>query len=184
MNRGRVPHDGLGSVRALTNASGNVVQTYGTDEFGVPHGSLTQGTRTQPFGYTGEQRDPTGLVNLRARLYDPQLGRFLQADPLRGTARNPCSLNRYAYVRNDPVTNVDPAGLYTCSFAFSASISGAGGTVGLQPINIAWDDLGQRGFLPPSLQVGGSTSWGADAEIILCVDQIRESPGNGQSECT
>ena len=62
--------DGLGSVRIITDSTGSVVQTYQTDEFGIP--LLAQGTSTQPFGYTGEQRDPEdGLVYLRARLYDP-----------------------------------------------------------------------------------------------------------------
>ncbi len=66
--------DGLGSVRTITDITGSVVQTYQSDEFGVP--LLAQGTSTQPFGYTGEQRDPEdGLVYLRARLYDPSSGR-------------------------------------------------------------------------------------------------------------
>ena len=46
--------DGLGSVRALTDASGNVVQTYQYDEYGNVVSS--SGSITQPFGYTGEQR--------------------------------------------------------------------------------------------------------------------------------
>ncbi|MBI3965959.1 MAG: hypothetical protein HY329_10020 [Chloroflexi bacterium] len=45
---------------------------------------LTQGTKTGPFQYTGEQRDGNGLVYLRARMYDPQLGRFLRQDSLAG----------------------------------------------------------------------------------------------------
>jgi YD repeat-containing protein len=64
--------DGLGSVRAVTDSSANVVKTYQTDEFGVP--VLTQGTSTQPFGFAGEQVDSEdALVYLRARMYDPAL---------------------------------------------------------------------------------------------------------------
>ena len=59
--------DGLGSVRAITDATGSVVQTYQTDEFGVPLAAGTRGTKTQPFGYTGERRDAeTGFLYLRA----------------------------------------------------------------------------------------------------------------------
>ncbi len=76
--------DGLGSVRAITDSTGSVVQTYGTDEFGISDASLTQGGSTQPFGYTGEQVLGTGLVDLRARAYDPSIGRFLQRDVLPG----------------------------------------------------------------------------------------------------
>jgi len=100
--------DGLGSVRALTDGTGGLVQTYRTDPFGVP--TATQGSNTQPFRFTGEQVDPTGLVYLRARMYDPQSGRFLQRDPLFGLIGSPQSLNRYSYARNNPVTLVDPSG--------------------------------------------------------------------------
>jgi RHS repeat-associated protein len=73
--------DALGSLRALTDASGALIQTYRTDPFGVS--TATQGTSTQPFGFTGEPRDAeTGLVYLRARMYDPQTGRFPRPDTL------------------------------------------------------------------------------------------------------
>jgi RHS repeat-associated protein len=102
--------DGLGSVRALTDASGNVVQTYQTDEFGIP--TLTQGASGQPFRFTGEPRDAeTALVYLRARHYHPAPGRFLQRDPFAGFAGDPLSLNRHACVQNNPITWVDPSGL-------------------------------------------------------------------------
>ncbi|MBI3973620.1 MAG: hypothetical protein HY332_20285 [Chloroflexi bacterium] len=50
----------------------------------------------QPFGYAGEQRDATGLLYLRARMYDPMLGRFLQRDPFVGLQAAPLTLNRFA----------------------------------------------------------------------------------------
>ena len=100
--------DGLGSIRAVTDASARVVATYETDEFGAP--TADAGGLAQPFGYTGEQRDPTGLVNLRARLYDPQVGRFLSRDSFAGVADLPASLNRYSYVHNNPVNETDPSG--------------------------------------------------------------------------
>ena len=66
--------DGLGSVRAVTDGNGSVVQTYQTDEFGIA--TLTQGSSTQPFQYTGDRgaaraRDEaTGAANgkLRCRI--------------------------------------------------------------------------------------------------------------------
>ncbi|MCC6629394.1 MAG: RHS repeat-associated core domain-containing protein, partial [Chloroflexi bacterium] len=85
-------------------------QTQRTDEFGAPQAG--QGSSGQPFGFTGEQRDgETGLVYLRARLYDPQLGRFVQRDPVVGRGQQPQSLNRFAYVQNNPTNAVDPSGL-------------------------------------------------------------------------
>lgn len=64
------------------------------------------------FGYRGEYYNAqTGAVYLRARYYEPELGRFNQKDILRGDISVPVSLNRYAYVRNDPVNFVDPSGM-------------------------------------------------------------------------
>ncbi len=55
--------------------------------------------------FTGEQRDAdSGLYYLRARYYDPSMGRFPGRDPLP-------FFNRYAYVGNNPVNLVDPSGL-------------------------------------------------------------------------
>jgi RHS repeat-associated protein len=104
--------DGLGSVRALTDASANVTQTYQTDEFGVPIASGTQGSSTQPFSYTGKQADTeNGLSYLRARMYDPTTGRFMQRDTFRGGATGPATLNRYSYGLNSPTTLTDSSGL-------------------------------------------------------------------------
>ena len=100
--------DRLGSVRAVSDASGTVTATYRTDEFGVP--TTPTGSSTQPFTYTGEPRDATGLVYLRARYYDPTLGRFMSRDPFAGFGASPLSLNRYAYVGNNPATARDPSG--------------------------------------------------------------------------
>jgi len=101
--------DGLGSTSALTDGSGNVIQTYRSDEFGAP--ASTQGGVTQDVQYAEEQRDESGYVFLRARTYAPTLGRFLQRDPLVGVPMLPLSLNRYAYAGSNPVSAVDPTGL-------------------------------------------------------------------------
>jgi len=103
--------DGLGSVRAPTDGSGALVRTFLTDAFGAPIAS--SGTITQAFQFTGEQRDPTGLINLRVRFYDPAIGRFMSRDPFAGVMGVPLSLNRYSYVLNNPVNAVDPSGLAT-----------------------------------------------------------------------
>jgi RHS repeat-associated protein len=103
--------DRLGSVRALTDASGTVTATYRTDAYGVP--TTTTGSSGQPFGFTGEPVDPTGLVNLRARMYDPTTGRFTSRDSWPGSVTLPTSLDRYVYVQDNPATLTDPSGLDT-----------------------------------------------------------------------
>lgn len=95
--------DHLGSTNALTNDSGQVVESIGYDSFGNSTGSGY--TR---YTYTGREFDAdTGLYYYRARWYDPQVGRFISEDP----ARFRGGLNWYAYVDNDPVNFRDPTGL-------------------------------------------------------------------------
>ena len=71
-------NDGLGSVRQLADPVGQVVQSHSFSPFGVPLGD----SGGEPYGYTGEQWDAsTGLVYLRARYYQPEMGRFIGKDP-------------------------------------------------------------------------------------------------------
>jgi RHS repeat-associated protein len=100
--------DHLGSARTLTDSGGSVIATYQTDAWGVP--TQTTGSSGQPFGFTGEPVDGTGLSFLQARYYDPELGRFLSRDTLTGGLSAPQSLNRYSYVTNNPVRYADPSG--------------------------------------------------------------------------
>jgi RHS repeat-associated protein len=61
--------------------------------------------------FTGQRFDGTiGLYDYGARFYDPALGRFVQADTIVPNPANPQDLNRYAYVRNNPLRYVDPSG--------------------------------------------------------------------------
>lgn len=101
--------DHLQSVRLLTDAAGKVCGAAEYTAFGHADGLPAGATN---FGFTGEWRDPdTGLIFLRARWYDPEVGRFISPDPLWGALERPASLNRYAYVENNPVNGVDPTGL-------------------------------------------------------------------------
>lgn len=95
--------DHLGSTSALTDASGNLVETFSYDSFGNNAGSV----RTR-YTYTGRERDPdTGLLYYRARFYDTQLGRFMSEDPIGFTTGD---VNLYGYVLNNPANFRDPSG--------------------------------------------------------------------------
>lgn len=102
--------DRLGSVRELTDATGAVIATYRTDEWGIP--TQATGTSSQPFRFTGEPLDGTGLVYLRARYYDPSVAVFVSRDTWPGSTASPQSLNRYAYATGNPTTFSDPSGHY------------------------------------------------------------------------
>jgi len=102
-------HDGLGSVRQLVDTTGQIETNYAYDPFGVP---LVGGDVSNPYQYAGEAWDAeVELLYLRARYYQPEVGRFITKDPWAGDVWRPGTLNRYVYVTNSPVNLVDPRGL-------------------------------------------------------------------------
>ena len=100
--------DGLNNILAVTDASGNVKNTYAYDDFGEV--ICKNETVSNSILFTGELVDESGLTYLRARFYDPTLGRFLTRDTYAGNIENPRSLNLYTYCENDPVNFLDPLG--------------------------------------------------------------------------
>ena len=56
----------------------------------------------------------SNLDNFKARYNASFIGRFMSADPAGGKRADPQTLNKYSYVRNNPLTVTDPTGLYTC----------------------------------------------------------------------
>ncbi len=62
-------------------------------------------------GFTGhEHLTDLGIIHMNGRLYDPVLGRFMQADPIIQAPHNAQSHNRYSYVLNNPLSFTDPSG--------------------------------------------------------------------------
>jgi len=102
-------HNGHGDVIGLTNSAGNFINTYTYDIWGNPQ--TTEETVPNPFRYSGEYWDETtGLQYLRARWYDPSMGRFINEDSYEGDISNPLTLNLYTYVHNNPLIFIDPSG--------------------------------------------------------------------------
>jgi RHS repeat-associated protein len=111
--------DGLGSTIALTDMTGKPAAGYQYDPWGNPEISL--GNAPNRFLFTGEERDAaSGLYYLRARWYDPSVGRFLNRDPLAGRPELPQSQHRYSYALLNPVRYVDPSGLGVSELILSA----------------------------------------------------------------
>jgi RHS repeat-associated protein len=100
--------DALGSVYALTTASGGIQARGGYDVFGAPvaMGGTPVG---QPFGFTGREHEgDSGLAYARQRYLSPSTGRWQNVDP----AGMPDGPNRYAYARANPGRFTDPMGLF------------------------------------------------------------------------
>ena len=102
-------YDGHGSVRALTDNSGTVTDTYDYDAFGnLIHAT---GTTYNNYLFAGEQFDPDlNLYYNRARYLNTSTGRFWSMDAFDGDDESPLSLHKYLYVGAEPVDERDPSG--------------------------------------------------------------------------
>lgn len=107
-------HDALGSTIALTDGTGNVVESYTYDVYGVPsilsttYQLLTTSSVANRFLFTGREfLAEAGLYDYRNRFYSPVLGRFLQTDPIGFVAGD---VNLYRYVNNQIPNYNDPSG--------------------------------------------------------------------------
>ena len=134
------PH---GDVVQLMDESGKVIKTYEYDSFG---NEVNPDRKDEnPFRYCGEYYDKeTDTIYLRARYYQPYLGRFLTRDTYTGEEDDPLSLHLYTYCGNDGVNRVDPSGNIFETLLDIASIGHSLYTLVTEPswenvANLAWD---------------------------------------------
>lgn len=117
--------DHLGSTRTTVNENGNII---GYDDYypfglGMPHRSDNQANGTATYKFTGHERDDEAEITLdymMARNYDPEIGRFLQVDPILKEKSHSELFNLhngrlfgespYSYVFNNPLNYIDPDG--------------------------------------------------------------------------
>jgi len=116
------PGDLLGSVRQVVNPGGTVIDQITYDSYGKVLTETSPGDGDR-FKYVSREYDPEiSAYHYRARMYDPQLGRFISSDPLGFRAGDP---NLYRYVGNRPTGMTDPSGM-----AWSWAAAGAGAALG------------------------------------------------------
>jgi RHS repeat-associated protein len=136
-----VHDDHLGSVHSTTDETGTV-KRFSYDIFGARTPSQSRDMRR---GFTfqahdddiTEQASDPGLINMKGRVYDPKIGRFMTADPIVSSPYGSQAYNRYGYVLNNPLSLVDPTGF-------------ANEYPGNQPL--------PTGFTPPTQQEPGATT--------------------------
>jgi RHS repeat-associated protein len=161
LNQGATPQvktyltDALGSVIATAKADqslevGYAFSPYGqTQKVGVENQIAGSENSSQ---YTGRENDNNGLYFYRARYYDPVLKRFISEDPI-GLAGG---INSHAYVEGDPVSYIDPEGLWGVS---------AGGYYGVGGEFIFGRDPASRDLfftLRLGFGLGGGAKWELD----------------------
>ncbi|MET1256837.1 DUF4225 domain-containing protein [Aliikangiella maris] len=113
--------DHLGSVIAISDESGGVVQQFRYDPFGKQYEitsqspyldtAITHKLEITDRGFTGhEMLNSVDIIHMNGRIYDANIGRFLQADAYVQAPKNMQNMDRYAYVLNNPLSYTDPTG--------------------------------------------------------------------------
>ncbi len=154
--------DHLGSIRGMTDSSGNVVAQYQYGMWGEP--TQTVGTISADFGYAGYYvHQPSGLNLTRTRAYSPVLGRFINRDTIgeRG------GINLYDYVNNNPASFTDPNGTFIpIAIAIAVGLGGleGEGLIGAGLVAIGLGGMGALNIYNSSIAgSGGGSGAGAGA---------------------
>jgi RHS repeat-associated protein len=103
--------DRLGSVELVTGPAGQAPQRRTYEAYGKRRTVTGTSPVSARVDYTGHELDTEfSLINMKSRLYDPQIGRFISPDSLIAAPWRPQALNPYAYVEGNPVNHNDPTG--------------------------------------------------------------------------
>ena len=179
----RYPHrDHLGSVVAITTETGTVESRSSFDVWGKRRdpatwvtpapGTFTAAPTATDRGFTGHENiDELGLVHMNGRIYDPEIGKFLSADPTLQFPESTQGYNRYAYAGNNPLTFTDPSG-----FSFWKSLMKVVGVFLSYlplPTNLFLRVLWQ--FVVGYLESGGSVTAGLNRVTGGLYGRIRDS---------
>jgi len=171
-------YDAQGNCILLTDTNGLIHEQYDYDAFGFPYvydrwgnyiGGLPGRNR---FLFTGrEWIKELRLYDYRARLYQPELGRFLQPDP---TGFSAGDYNLYRYCHNDPVNKSDPTGLVVTDDTWQRQMlwqGGGDGTVSEQLADMqaqsqqAAGNGGARMSRASTHAGGGGRAMGSDSSL-------------------
>jgi RHS repeat-associated protein len=168
--------DAIGSVRAVTNAQGQVVRSHDYHPFGEGVGT-EEGK--DPLRFAGKPRDEeTGLDYLGGRHYEMRVGRLTSVDPAMLLDRNlpdPQSWNRYSHVKNNPLRYSDPDGRVweTIWDVGNLAYSGYKCLKGKGCGDLAWD---AAATLIPFIPAGASKLLGSADEAVDLARSARALP--------
>ncbi len=162
--------DWLGSERFGSTLS----RILDHDNAFAPYGENYAGAGARDLDFTGQDQDTvSGMYDFLYREYSPAQGRWISPDPAGIGAVNPTnpqSWNRYAYVGNAPLTNIDRTGLLTLTIDGGLEIDLSGGWFAI-PIGVFGQGIG--GSVPQWILPGeNSTNWPDPYSAIARIEDI------------
>jgi RHS repeat-associated protein len=173
--------DAHGSTVAVADANGNVVATATYDPYG--NVTATVGSFSTPFGYAGQVTDAqSGLIDLRARYYDPGTGQFLSRDPVAALTQD-----AYGYTDGDPLNSSDPTGLCSinpfshksCLRSVAHAVSTGANWVANHPLQTAGFVVGAVALVTGVGAIGDIAILGVAPEILGTVSTFAAFAGSG-----
>jgi RHS repeat-associated protein len=157
--------DQITSTSLVTDEAGRARERFSYDPWGAPRHAETLATsnawpdrQATTRGFTDhEMLSRLQLVHMNGRIYNPTLGRFMSPDPFVNDADGTQMLNRYAYVRNNPLSLTDPSGYQVASTSSAGSEIVRGDTV-----VVRGDRVPTTTWKPFNPSVGVTTGVGAN----------------------
>ncbi|MBU1854397.1 MAG: RHS domain-containing protein [Nanoarchaeota archaeon] len=154
--------DHLGSPSVITDESGGVVWSADYDTFGEAVNEQGE----NDIKYNSKEEDKTGLLYYGARYYNPETGRFITADTVKGDVLDSQSQNRYVYVKNNPLKYIDPTGnqemyadrskwtrAYDCTTLVRASYANSGEDYAPSEVDWLIKKLAKNEYVSPKMFV-------------------------------
>ena len=172
-----------GDIVAIYNQAGTKIVSYHYDAWGACYttnasSSVPTVVTNNPFRYRGYYYDvETGLYYVSSRYYDPEIGRFINADVMLDT-ETVLGFNLFSYCSNNPRMGYDPTGKWTFSIGWSFSAFLLGGSS--YSVSIAFDSSGNIALQTTTADVFKKNSgviWDSSIlfTLLFCADPQRQS---------
>ena len=179
-------YNGQGDVIGLIDATGAVIAHYEYDAWGkllsvtdANGEEILYGTEVaiiNPIRYRGYYYDnETGFYYLNSRYYDPEVGRFINADAYASTGQGILGHNMFAYCQNNPIIHVDPTGRFAWwIFAIMGGCAIIGGVCGA----LSDQKMGEIGYGDSEASAESSAALAPDFSNVPSLDSISLSPSS------
>ena len=165
-------NDHLGSKTGEYNSNGTITEQQDFSPFGLPKNA-------GEASYTGKfYSNKTEMYFFNSRWYDPELGIFISEDPVKADITDPLTLNTYAFVKNNPIMNIDQDGEFFKEI-FGYFFPGLGDLIGGALDAVVASNIARTGFNISQWEFNDKVFYSALATGGLAMFNIKVDTGSG-----